>query len=231
MRALYPLLYGPLREQHPCQSNSGCCFDNFLGLWGCSRKGSRRGGRNPTPMVALPNASAIFHKQNTEPNWQPLQTTSCFVNPVSVAISVPQSVLYGGSPVPRGLGGGRHSATGPQGGWGGSALRDAQAGMHTLQHATSAQSALWCANLSTDSPPVCPPAHAIRFVGSTLQAYRVWHHVVRVYAYLLCANPLHSSDLSKCSLKALLCAMFVPQRSLCWLMCKALLLMVISTEP
>ena len=36
---------------------------------------------------------------------------------------------------------------------------------------------------------------------------------------------------SKCSLKALLCAMFVPQRSLCWLLCKALLLMVISTEP
>ena len=55
--------------------------------------------------------------------------------------------------------------------------------------------------------------------------------VVRAYAYLLCANPLHSSDLSKCSLKALLCAMFVPQRSLCWLLCKALLLMVISTEP
>ena len=25
--------------------------------------------------------------------------------------------------------------------------------------------------------------------------------------------------------------MFVPQRSLCWLLCKALLLMVISTEP
>ena len=37
--------------------------------------------------------------------------------------------------------------------------------------------------------------------------------------------------LGLCSLKALLCAMFVPQRSLCWLLCKALLLMVISTEP
>ena len=122
MRALYPLLYGPLREQHPCQSNSGCCFDNFLGLWGCSRKGSRRGGRNPTPMVALPNASAIFHKQNTEPNWQPLQTTSCFVNPVSVAISVPQSVLYGGSPVPRGLGGGASFGNRSPGGVGGECI-------------------------------------------------------------------------------------------------------------
>ena len=110
-------------------------------------------------MVALSKASAIFHKQNTEPNWQPLQTTSCFVNPVSVATSVPQSVLYGGSPVPRALGWGASFGNRSPGGVGGGALRDAQAAMHTLQHATSAQSALWCAKLSTDIRPPYAPLH------------------------------------------------------------------------